>query len=175
MDFIIKFDSATNSGYGLRIERIGASGSATVINLVKFDNVEYLGTDIDSWTTGWTASTEPGPNVEPNPTTATPRITYLTTTGNHAMGGDSNLVKVFDTFCTIELKVVGSTLSAKVSRSWESRSGQVKEGNDSYQPVELTVTLPEIGASNFGGIMFNNTSTGGQNATGLRYLDIVWQ
>jgi hypothetical protein len=175
MDFLIKFDSATNSGYGLRIERIGASGNATVINLIKYDNVEYLGTDIGSWTTGWTASVTPGEGVEPNPTAATPRITYLTATGNHAMGSASNLVKLYDTFCTIELKVVGSTLSAKVSRSWESRSGQVKEGNDVYQPLELAVTLPEIGASNFGGIMFNNTSTGGQNATGLRYLDIVWQ
>jgi hypothetical protein len=166
MDFIIKFDSATNSGYGLRIERIGASGSATVINLVKYDNVEYLGTDIpETWPAGEAAAA----------LAATPRITYLTTTGSHAMGSASNLVKVYDTFCTIELKVVGSTLSAKVSRAWESRSGQVKEGNDSYQPVELTVTLPEIGASNFGGIMFNDTGTSGENSTGLRYLDIVWQ
>jgi hypothetical protein len=165
MDFIIKFDSATNSGYGLRIERIGASGSATVINLVKYDNVEYWGSDSPDWPS----------EGEPTPTAATPRITYLTTTGNHAMGSASNLVKVFDTFCTIELKVVGSKLSAKVSRDWESRSGQVKDGNDSFVPVELEVTLPEIGASNFGGIMFNNTSTGGQNATCLRYLDIVWQ
>jgi hypothetical protein len=163
MDFLIKFDSATNSGYGLRIERIGASGSATVINLVKYDNVEYWGTNLG------------GNPPAPTPQEATPRITYLTTTGNHQMGSASNFVKVYDTFCTIELKVVGSTLSAKVSRAWESRSGQVKEGNDTFQPVELSVTLPEIGASNFGGIMFNNTSTGGQNATGLRYLDVVWQ
>jgi hypothetical protein len=175
MDFMIKFDSATNSGYGLRIERIGASGSATVINLIKFDNVQYWGSDSDDWPAEYSVAA----NQVAAAQAAIPQITYLTNNGNHAnagiVEGESKLSKLFDSFCTIELKVVGNTLSAKVSRDWESRTGQVKDGNDSFVPLELSATLPEIGASNFGGIMFNNTSTGGQNATMLRFLDVEWK
>ncbi|GHV87663.1 hypothetical protein AGMMS50267_00230 [Spirochaetia bacterium] len=167
MDFMIKYDSATNSGYGLRVERIGASGSATVINLVKYDNVEY----------GVTSTTEGDPFY--GPTTATPRITYLTDNGYHSnagvVGGVSKLSKLYATFCTIELKVEGNTLSARVSRDGESRTGQVKDGTESYVPLELDYTHADIGASNFGGIMFSNTGTMSQNTTGLRFLDVEWQ
>ena len=163
MDFMIKYDTATNSGYGLRVERLGDSSSATVINLIKYDGVEYWHADL---------GTEP-PGT--NPQQVTPRITYLTRTGYWEMGQDSTFVKVYDTFCTIELKTEGKKLSATVTRAWESRDGSTKAGTDSYMPVNLEVELDEIGASNFGGVMLNNTGTTGQNSTGLRYLDLEWK
>jgi hypothetical protein len=160
MDFMIKYDTAANSGYGLRIERIGASGSATVINLIKYDNVVSA-------------------SEEPDGTAAlahTPRITYLTQTGYWTMGQDSNFVKLFGTFCTIELKTEGKKLSAKVSRTGTSRDGAEKEGTESYLPLNLEYTHDDIGASTFGGVMINNTGTiSAGNRTGLRYLDLEWK
>jgi hypothetical protein len=138
MDIFIKYDEATKSGYGIRINRIPAFSTAVVINLIKYESGN---------------------------------ITYLTNEGSALMGTASTGYSSYIGPSTIELKLVGTTLSAKVTTEATQTTAQHNLGFK--HEFEKSV---EVAPTTYGGI--NLYHFGGQGTDGrtvLSDLTVQWQ
>jgi hypothetical protein len=158
LDVGVKFNNETMTGYALRIERVSAFGNGTVMDLVKYENGEitYL-TDnrkeSDAAHAAWNAA-ELGSAEKAALQLA--RDAYANT--------------CFTTACTVELKVVGSTLSAKVRTTKAQDSAKKALG---YQ-AEIDLSA-EIAPNVEGGFWLNHTgTTSAGNRSLLTNLQIDW-
>jgi hypothetical protein len=116
MDVLIKFDTNTKTGYGVRIQRVPAAGDAVAVNLIRYDNgnVTYL--------------TNEGNHVSPNGAATNAKLTC-------AYQADS----------TIELKVTGTTLSVKVSSSTPPQQRHINAGYKAVSELSATISSNTYG------------------------------
>ena len=83
---------------------------------------------------------------------------------------DSISASCYNTLCTINLKMEGSTLTAHVETTKKQNDEQAAAGLANV--VDLAA---EVAVNNFGGVGVTHTGTVGGNATLLTQLDVAWK
>jgi hypothetical protein len=158
LDIGVKFNNETLTGYALRIERVAAFGNGTVMDLVKYENGEitYLTNnrkESDAAHTAWNAA-ELG---------SAEKAELL-------LKRDAYANTCFATACTVEVKVVGSTLSAKVRTTKAQDNAKKALGYQAEVDLNATIT-----PNTEGGFWLNHTgTTSAGNRSLLTNLQIDW-
>jgi hypothetical protein len=150
LDIGIKFNNETLTGYALRIERVAAFGNGTVMDLVKYENGEitYLTGNRKESDAAHAAWNNAPLGSEEKAALQRERDAYANT--------------CFATACTVEVKVIGNTLSARVSTTKEQDSAKKALGYKAEVDLSATIT-----SNAEGGFWLNHTGT---TSTGNRML-----